>query len=408
MKKWCIILAFLLLCLAGCSRQSSILSRPHCLEITYGDRSVFAMTGGYEWNWKDGRKTETAVADTADPRTMGQKLSYLSTGSAQTMELSFSSVPDKFLVEVFSSADGYEAGEYVDAATMSIPAPLDGEDHLYSVTAVWGQEQNPDGWGTCTYHFRFLAEAETAAEPMVTPDVGDLEISQILQMQANDFMGMEVVNNKEGISKTFRTGRDKSTILQFLKDNVTTDFSTPMSGAPKALYQIRLVAMDGSQLTVSYGSDGLNHSLLAGGMAYAVEEMDFDRLWALLGGFNVTENASTYHLGTSEEFPGEDWGTDFVHGYITELGATVTYDGMQWFESDDAPSGYRLEKGWPDQSIPVSADCEYWILENHQSPYCKVSAENLMAWTKNAQDDVLYRIYTKEDAVIAICEQYVP
>lgn len=405
MKKWSIIFLVLILLLTGCSGRKSELNRPHSLEISYGDKSIFAMTSEYEWNRKS---RGPFVAEALDPRDMGQNLSWLSTGSAQTMELSFSSVPDKFLVEVFSSADGYEAGKYVDAATMSLPAPLDGEDHLYTITAVWGQEQNPDGWGSCTYHFRFLAEAETAFEPMVTPDVGDLEIDQILQMQANDFMGMEVANNKDGISKTFRTGKDKAAILQFLKDNVSTDFSTPMPGAPKALYQIRLVAMDGSQLTVGYGSDGLNHSLLVGGMAYAVEEMDFDRLWALLGGFSVTENSSTFHMGTSEEFPGEDWGENFVYGYITDLGQNVTYDGMRWIDDTEAPNGYRLEKGWPDQSMPLSADCEYWILENHQSPYCQVSADNLEAWNKNAESDVLYRIYTKDDAVIAICQQYTP
>lgn len=405
MKKWSIVFLVLILLLTGCSRRRSESDRPYSLEITYGDKSVFAMTGEYEWNTKS---RGPFVADPLDPRDMGQKLSWLSTGSAQTMELSFSSVPDKFLVEVFSSADGYETGEYVDAATMSIPAPLDGEDHLYTVTAVWGKEQNPDRWGSCTYHFRFLAEAETASEPMVTPDVGDLDISQILQMQANDFMGMEVYNSSEDTSRTFRTGSDKATILQFLKDNIATDFSSPMPGAPKALYQIRLVSMDGSQLTVGYGSDGLNHSLLVGGMAYAVDEMDFDQLWMLLGGFDITTTSGTYYLDTSEEFPGESWGTDYVYGYITELGSTVSYDGMRWIEDDTASNGYRLEKGWPDLSMPVSADCEYWILENHQSPYCKVSAENLMAWNKNAETDVLYRIYTKDDTVIAICQQYAP
>lgn len=407
MKKWSIILAFLLLCLTGCARQDTILNRPHSLEVSYGDRSIYAMTGGYQWSWKDGREPQTVLADAVDPRSMGQNLSYLSTGSARTLELNFAKKPDKLLVEIFTADDSYTAGEYVDAGAMALPAPLDGADHLYTVTATWEPGKGVDSWGTCTYHFRFLAQAQTAAEPMVTPDIGDLDILQVLNMDADQFMGMEFSNQSEGAAKTCLTRQDKAAILGFLKDNVSADFASPIAGAPQAMYTVRLVAMDGAQLTIGYSSDGLNHCLLAGGMTYAADEMDFDALWALINGSSVTSASGTY-LEKSDTFPGDDWGSDFVYGYITQLADSVSYDGMRWVDAPDAPNGYRLEKGWPDQSMPVSADCEYWILENHHAPYCKVSPEALMAWNENAEDYVLYRIYTKDDVVIAICQEYTP
>lgn len=401
MKKWSIILAVLLLLLAGCGKQDVILDRPHALEVSYGTDSVFAMTNGYQWNWKDGRNPDAVAVDAANPRAMGQKLPWLSTGTDSTLSLEFAIEPDSLLVEVFTADDNYAAGQYIDASSMSFPAPLDGTDHLYTVTATWEPGKGVDSWGTCTYHFRFLAQAEVKTEPIEEPDVGDLDILQVLQMDANQFMGMEFMNNVEALSMTCRTGKDKSSILQFLKDNVDTDFTSPMPGAPEALYMIRLVSIDGAQLTVGYGSDGLNHSLLVGGLAYAVDEMDFDSLWSLLNGDTVTHVSGT-SLDRSDVFPGDDWGDDFVYAYLTELGQTASYDEMRWIEDPEDPNGYHLEKGWPDQSMPVSPDCQYWILENDQPPYCRVTAKMLM------EKDALYRIYTKDDAIFAICQQYMP
>lgn len=401
MRKWSIILAILLLCLTGCGKQDIILDRPHALEVSYGDSSVFAMTNGYQWNWKEGRKTDSVSVNAVDPRAMGQKLPWLSTGTDSTLSLAFAVEPDNLLVEMFTADDGYAVGQQVEASSMSFPAPLDGTDHLFTITATWEPGKGVRSWGTCTYHFRFLAQAEVKTEPTVDPDVGDLDILQVLQMDANQFMGMEFMNNVEGLSMTCRTRQDKSSILQFLKDHISTDFTTPMPGAPEALYMIRLVSMDGAQLTVGYGSDGLNHSLLVGGMAYAAEEMDFDSLWSLLNGDTVTHLSGT-SLDRSDEIPDGNWGDTFVYAYLTDLGETASYDEMRWIEDPEAPNGYHLEKGWPDQSMPVSADCQYWILENGQPPYCRVAANALM------ETDGLYRIYTEDDTIIAICQQYTP
>jgi hypothetical protein len=110
----------------------------------------------------------------------------------------------------------------------------------------------------------------------------------------------------------------------------------------------------------------------------------------------------------SNEFPGEEWGNEFAYGYLKSLDQTVAYDEMRWIVDAEAPNGYVLENGWPDQSGTMAETCEFWILEDHQAPYCRVTAEELMSRDQDAEKDVLYRIYTANGEVIAICEQYAP
>ena len=62
MKKWCIILVLLLL-LTGCGKQDTPVDRPPSLEVGYGDSSIYAQTNAYQWYWKDGRETDSAVVD---------------------------------------------------------------------------------------------------------------------------------------------------------------------------------------------------------------------------------------------------------------------------------------------------------------------------------------------------------
>ena len=91
MKKRSIILVFLLLlvCLAGCGKQEVIPGRPYALEVTYGEKSIHAITGGYAWNWKEGGKVKTVTTDAVDPRAVDQRLTYLATGKGEHLSLDF-------------------------------------------------------------------------------------------------------------------------------------------------------------------------------------------------------------------------------------------------------------------------------------------------------------------------------
>ena len=77
MKKWCIILVLLLL-LTGCGKQDTPVDRPPSLEVGYGDSSIYAQTNAYQWYWKDGRETDSAVVDASAMGIGMEKLPYVS------------------------------------------------------------------------------------------------------------------------------------------------------------------------------------------------------------------------------------------------------------------------------------------------------------------------------------------
>ena len=409
MKKWYIILALLLL-LTGCSKEATTVDRPYSLEMEYGESTVYAKTNDYQWYWKDGRQTETA---TVDADAMGVSLDtvpYLNAGKEKTLRLQFSKEPDKVLVQKFSAADGYTAAEEVTAVGDSIPAPLDGGDYLYEVSAVWMENSEEKNWGSCTYRFFFLAEGAPMSNPVELEVAADLDLAGLLELEANQVLGIEFLNNLEGTTRTCRSGEDKTAILQFFRSNLVSSLQ-PMGGsAPQSEYAMRLVTVSGNQLTVSYAG-GSAPCLTVGGVCYSVNSLDLATLWASLNAGSISLDAAASgknYLEMSMEFPGEDWGNSFVYGYLRQMDQAVGYDEMRWIDDAAEANGYRLEKGWSGQTAELSENCEFWILENHHTPYCRVTAEELWQWTQNAGFDVLYRIYTTDGVITAICQQYIP
>lgn len=282
MKKRCIILAVLLLlvCLVGCGKQEVIPGRPHALEITYGERSIHAITGGYAWNWKESGKVKTVTADAFDPRTYQNELSYLNTSDAASMSLDFPIRPDDLTVEVYSADDGFATGQKVELNDLTIPAPLDGSDHLYTVTAQWNDDKR--GWGSCTYHFRFLARALTSAAPAAT-DTGDLDLNRLLTMSADDFWGIEFINHAEGAKKNCLSGKEKNMLLQFVKDKAPANPTPAEPTQIETMFSMRAVTITGSQLTMNFGSDGRNACMQVGGNTYVLKPMDMHALWTQIG-----------------------------------------------------------------------------------------------------------------------------
>lgn len=407
MKKWSVILVFVLLvvCLFGCGKQEVIPGRPYALEVTYGEKSIHAVTGGYAWNWKERGKVKTVTTDAVDPRAVDQRLTYLATGEGDNMALDFAILPDKLTVEVFSADDGFATAQPVELKNLTFPAPLDGQDHLFSVTAQWNE--NKYGWGSCTYHFRFVDRALDPTAPVIS-DIGNLNLSKIMAMNADDFMGIEFTNYIDDAVKTCRSGKDKETIVDYLKNNLPAEMTPSEAVMTETMYALRMVTLDGSQLTLCFGTDGRNACLQAGGVLYPLQPTDLSSLWEALGAGSVSAAAAASgkgYLDVSKTYPMEDWLSEPIFAYITSLdNGNLTYDEMRQFESQDSPTGYRYERGWSDMTMSVAADCQYWVLDE-DGTYGKVTAEGLLQWMEHTENDVLFCIYTGENAVTAICPQ---
>lgn len=405
MKKWCIVLVCLLL-LTGCSKQEVPVDRPPSLEVSYGESSVFAQTSAYQWYWKDGRETANATVDAASMGITMDKLPYLNATKDTALRMEFSEQPDRVLIQHFSAADNYQKGQEIDMVGGSTPAPLDGEDHLYTVSAVW-MEGDTECWGSCTYQFLFLAKGAVISSPIQMEVAADLDLAGLLQLDASQVWGLEFLNNLEGTTRTCRSSEDKTAILDFLKSNLSPDLQPAGETAPAMEYMMRLVTVSGSQLTVGYGGGYVE----VGGVLYKVGDLDMAALWTSLNAGAMSQEAvasGKNYLNMSAEFPGGSWGSDYTYGYLRQMDQGITYDEMRWLDDAAAPNGFTLENGWTGQTATLAAGCEYWILEDHHAPYCQVTAEDLWKWTQDAENDVLYRIYTSGDEVIAICQQYLP
>lgn len=411
MKKICIIMILLLL-LTGCGRNADTVERPYSLTVGYQGSEVFAKATPYEWFWKNGLKTQSVAGEAVDPRAMLAQLPCVQAGDGQQIDLKFQVQPDKLLAECFSSRDGFESAVYPDLTESSLSAPSDGETYLYSVYAAWTDDRKASCWGSATYHFLYVPEGSSVPGSALTlsGDTGDLTLEGILQLDADQILGVEVTNGPEEISKTCRSRQDKTLILQFLTDSLAYGLEEVSVSSASITHALRLVTVGGSQLNVGYGCEGGMCWLTSGGRTFASAGGDPADLWASLQADAFSANASAgerKYLDVSEVFPGEAWGNEYVYGYVTALDETIRFDGARLLEAS-GEAGYELEKGWPNQSAQLAADCEFWFLENGHGPYCRVTAAELLQQTEQLPAPALFRIYTNNSKVIAVCQELLP
>ena len=197
--------------------------------------------------------------------------------------------------------------------------------------------------------------------------------------------------------------------MTFLQNNLATDFVQTQVPTVEMDYVLRLAMIDGTQLTLGYAASGGSAWILLGGVPYEAEKMDLAALWSGLQAEAAPQEQTPAgeYLQVADEYPTQQWGEEFVYGFLQSLRDTVSFDQVDWIV-EDSDSGYRLEAGETGRSLPVAADCQFWILENHWSPCCQVTKEALLAWAKDASFDVLFRLYVQDGQVVAICEQYRP
>lgn len=407
MKKWGIVLLLMFL-LTGCSAEPAIYERPPSLKVTYGENDVYAQTSQYQWSWKQSRsKSYSVSADTESLGVTRDKLPCLNATQDTALRLTFAEEPERVVIQQYSAADGYVTGQEVELVGGSLQAPLDGEDHLYTVSAVW--LEGGDSWGSCTYEFRFLAKGQTVISSPIQMEVAaDLDLAGLLALEPSQIWGLEFLNNYDGTTRTCRSSADKTAILSFLKSALSADMMPGVDNTESATeYMMRIVTVSGSQLTVAYAGDFLD----VGGVAYEVGDLNFDVLWSSLEAGTMSQAAvasGKNYLDMSDAFPGNSWGSDSAYGYLRSLEDAVSYDEMRWQADANSPDGFTLENGWSGQSAPLAEGCQFWILENGQTPYCRVTAQELWQHTQDSESEVLYQLFFSGGEVIAICQQLLP
>ena len=235
-------------------------------------------------------------------------------------------------------------------------------------------------------------------------------VHRLTQLEAYELFGVEFYNHLDQEKKLCTDREDREAILRYLQTYLTVNFQQVDVPDAASDYVLRFALTDGTQLTMSYGSDGKYTWVLLDGQAYEAEVMDLYSLWKDLQTRSVSlkEEAGEY-LQVSEEFPGADWGEAFLYANLRSMeNGMVVYDEFFWYDDEEADNGYRLERGLLGQSLPLAEDCQFWILENHDQPWCRVEQEVLWKWSEDVAWDILFRMYTKDGQIIAICEQYVP
>lgn len=404
MKKlgW-IFLCLLFLCGCGGEKKADMTAPPR-LEVEYGDSGIEAARWGYSWSVRQGEEVRTTETDMPDPYDQIGEIPYLNRSKAREMKLLFDVKPDKMQVQIWNGPIRSKMAQQVTETDGVLPVLPSEAHYLYEITATWNETQEAKGWGTCTYYFRFLPKGVEAAETESLP------LYRLLQLKSQDLFGVEILNNLENAKKTCRTSDDVETVLEFLKNGLTVDFTPLVTSYQPTDYALRLLLSNGGQLTFGYGEKDKDAWIFLDGIGYEAQPLDMGALWNSLEAKTVSlaEEKPGEYLQTSEDFPGEGWGEDYVFGFLRGLDGTVAFDEMIWIDDKQEPNGYRLKEGKAGQSLPLAENCEYWLLENHEKPFCQVERETLWTWNEGADWDILYRIYKKDGQVITICEQYRP
>lgn len=401
MKKWIVLLLVLLLCLSACKKEEpALVAEPYDLEIEYGDSGVQAMKGGFDWTAGSRNQTASVV----DPRQILSDVPFVNETKDKKLNLLFAVEPDTVTVRRWSSEDGYKTAADVDCSRLKLAVPTDGASYLYEVEAVWELNEKIVSGGTCTYHFRFLPEHATGEQSL------ESVVHRLTQMEAYELFGVEFFNNLDQEKKLCTDRQDREAILDYLQTYLTVNFRQIDLPEAESDYVLRFAVTDGTQLTLSYGSNGKETWVLLDGEAYEAEVMDLYSLWKSLNTASVSmkEGISDY-LQISETFPGDDWEGDLIYANLRSMeDGVVVYDEFFWQEDEKEPNGYRLERGLLGQSLLLAEDCRFWILEDHHQPWCQVEQETLWQWSEGAEWDILFRMYTKDGEISVICEQYTP
>src|SRR5699024_10548992 len=152
-------------------------------------------------------------------------------------------------------------------------------------------------WGDCTYYFRYLPEGDTGEQ------TGEISLYRILKLTPDELFGVEVFHNGLSQQKTCRTTDDKAVVLDFLKNNLATDFVQVKTPPLEAEFVLRLAVTDGSQLTLGYIPLDGTACLLRGGVPYEAGTMDMEQLWSDIQSepVSLAEQAPEDTLETSEE-----------------------------------------------------------------------------------------------------------
>lgn len=403
----CFLVLILLFALTACGSDTpAATDQPWALEVEYGDSGVTAAAWTYAWNLRREETVTPTQAEGADPLGQLATIPFVNKSKTGTLNLTFPVQPDSLEIACYTNADGYSEAVTVEASgnKNAIPVPTEAGSYLFEVTAAWNEAEEAQAWGSCTYYFRYLPEGDTGEQ------VGELSLYRLLKLTPDDLFGVEFFDNGQNQQKTLTTVADKTAVLEFLQQNLATDFSQIQTPTLEASYVLRLAITDGSQLTIGYIPLDEGAGLLLSGVPYAAGTMDLQSLWDGLGAQPVSLAGETPSdvLETTEDDPGAAYDDNYIYGYLRALNGQVTVDQVQWIEDADEPNGYRIEAGETGKTYELAADCAFWILQDHYKPFCRVERDTLWAWAQTTGWDVVFRLYLKNGQVAAIVEQYQP
>lgn len=112
--------------------------------------------------------------------------------------------------------------------------------------------------------------------------------------------------------------------------------------------------------------------------------------------------------------------SELVLGYITDFGGgTVTIDRQDWIASgtpdwkpeydDEAPSGFMIvDLEGEDAVYPISSDCKYFILENHQGESVELDAEAFEKYWRETEFPIFWGVTLVDGEVVDFAEWYRP
>lgn len=400
-----IVLVFVLSACGG-SDTPAATNRPWALEVEYGDSGVTAAAWDYGWNLRTEEIVTPTQAEGGDPLGQLASIPFVNKSKTGTLKLKFAIQPESLTVVCYTNADGYAEAVSVEPSGKdnAIPVPAEAGSYLFEVTAQWTETEEVRAWGSCTYYFRYLPEGDTGEQ------VGELSLYRLLKLTPDDLFGVEFFDNGADQQKTLTTVADKTAVLEFLQQNLSTNFSQIQTPTLEASYVLRLAITDGSQLTIGYIPLEEGAGLLLSGVPYAAGEMDLTALWNSLNAQPVSLAGETPSdvLETSEEDPGAAYDDNFIYGYLRALNGQITVDQVRWIEDSDEPNGYRIEAGETGKTYELAEGCTFWILQDHYKPFCRVEEDTLWTWAQTTGWDVVFRLYLENGQVAAIVEQYQP
>lgn len=243
------------------------------------------------------------------------------------------------------------------------------------------------------------------------------EAYSFFSMKPKEFSQIEITNQQLQEQKIVDKTKDIKNILRTLKKAEQLPEVTPELSALTNTYVMKLYTPDSTMpfLTISYAENTEEACLFIGGDAYSVKPLKLDKLWNKLNYESVPTGAPDASLvlnilEKSEADLSERYGAETKLGYLRSIDAEeIVFTPVERIRDENAADGWVLETtGSEPAALPLTEECEFWILQDHWYLSCRVSLADLEEYMDQTQYDMLWTFYLSDGKVSAIAETYLP